>query len=100
MTRGELPASQPSIVELTLTLNIQGQDGRYVWDQFSSDKGVTEPFVGAISSDGRTLVGSDSDGSYFATVLSADLLDVCYTLSGVSPSKSIAANCYRITRKR
>ena len=93
--------SPPRVAELAVTFNIEGQDGRLVWGRFSSSvPGASEPFGWAMSADGRTMIGSDTDGSHFVTLQSADLMEVCYTQTGAGPSKSIVASCFMATRKR
>lgn len=93
--------SPPRIRDFEFTLVVEGQDGRLAWGRTSSAVAATnEPFVLAISSDGRTVVGSDTDGSYHLTMQSSDLAELCYTHTGLSPSKSIVATCVPMTRKR
>jgi len=93
--------SQARIRDYEFTYTVEGQEGRLAWGRNSSIVAATrEPFAWAIAADGRTIVGSDTDGSYFLTVQSADLMELCYTHSGLSPSKSIVATCGMITRKR
>jgi hypothetical protein len=93
--------SPPRISDYEFTFVVEGQDGRLAWGRNSSSVAATrEPFAWAISADGKTIVGSDTDGSYFLTVQSADLMELCYTHSGLSPSKSIIATCSMVTRKR
>ena len=79
----------------------EGQNGRIAWGHsFSSVAATQEPFAWAIAADGRTIVDADTDGSYFLTVQSADRMELCYTHSVLSPSKSIVATCTMVTRKR
>ena len=93
--------SPPRVREFEFTMVVEGQDGRLAWGRSSSTVANTrEPFAWAISADGRTIVGSDTDGSYYMTVQSADLVEMCYTHSGLSPSKSIVATCSPMTRRR
>lgn len=93
--------SPPRIRDYEFTFTVEGQEGRLAWGRNSSSVAVTrEPFAWAISADGKTIVGSDTDGSYFLTVQSADLMELCYTHTGLSPSKSIVATCSMVTRQR
>ncbi len=93
--------SPPRVRDYEFTFVVEGQEGRLAWGHNSSSVAAThEPFAWAISADGKTVVGSDTDGSYFLTVQSADLMELCYTHSGLSPSKSIGATCTMVTRKR
>ena len=91
----------PRIRDYEFSFVVEGQDGRLAWGRNSSSVADTrEPFAWAIAADGRTIVGSDTDGSYFLTVQSADLMELCYTHVGLSPTKSIVATCTMVTRKR
>lgn len=93
--------SPPRIRDYEFTFTVEGQEGRLAWGRNSSSVAATrEPFAWAISMDGKTIVGSDTDGSYFLTIQSADLMDLCYTHTGLSPSKSIVATCSMVTRRR
>lgn len=93
--------SPPRIRDYEFTFVVEGQDGRLAWGRNSSSVADTrEPFAWTIAADGRTIVGSDTDGSYFLTVQSADLMELCYTHGGLSPTKSIVATCAMVTRKR
>lgn len=93
--------SPPRIRDNEFTYTVEGQEGRLVWGRTSSNIADTrEPFVWAISTDGKTIVGSDTDGSYFLTVQSADLMELCYTHTGLNLSKSIVATCWMATRQR
>lgn len=93
--------SPPRIRDYEFTFTVEGQEGRLAWGRNSSSVAPTrEPFAWAISADGKTILGSDTDGSYFLTVQSADLMELCYTHTGLSPSKSIVATCSMVTRRR
>ena len=94
-------AATPRVLDADFTFVITGQDGRLAWGyNFSTVSAAHEPMAWAIASDGKTIVGSDTDGSYRLTVVSADRLELCYTHSGVSPSKSIVATCEMMDRKK
>ena len=91
----------PRIRDFEFSYVITVQDGRLAWGyNFSSVSATHEPMALAIASDGKTIVGSDMDGSYRLTVVSADRMELCYTHSGSSPSKSIVATCDMVDRKK
>lgn len=91
----------PRIRDFDFTFVIAGQEGRLAWGyNFSTVSAVHEPVAWAIASDGKTIAGADSDGSYHLTVVSADRLELCYTQNGTSPSKSIVATCEMMDRKK
>jgi hypothetical protein len=79
---------------------VEGQDGNLLWGKTWISDGPKDPFAWAIAPDGKTIVGSDSDGSHFLTLLSADRMERCYTHDGTSPSQSIVATCGVIERVR
>jgi hypothetical protein len=94
-------ADPPRIRDIEVIYIIDGQDGRLVWGRASSSAVDTkEPFAWAISSDNKTIIGSDTDGYYLLTVLAPDRMEKCYTQSGISSSKSIVAACHIVERKR
>ena len=91
----------PRVGEIEVIYTVGGQDGRLVWGHASSSAADTkEPFAWAIASDNKTILGSDSDGSYLITVLGPDRMEKCYTHNGLSPSHSIVAACQIVERKR
>jgi hypothetical protein len=91
----------PRIRDADFTFVITGQEGRLAWGyNFSSVSAAHEPMAWAIATDGKTVVGADTDGSYRLTVVSADRLELCYTHSGLSLSKSIVATCEMMDRKK
>jgi hypothetical protein len=96
---GTGPDSAPTVRDIEMTLLVEGQDGRLAWGRSSSAKADTkEPFAWAISSDNKSIIGSDTDGSFRITLLSPDRMEKCYTHNGLSPSKSIVAGCYPMER--
>ena len=99
---GGQPATQPPRVRaFEFAYVVEGQDGRLAWGRNSSKAAATnEPFAWAISSDGKTIVGTDTDGYYNITLQSADLMEVCYAHAGVSPSGSIVATCHMASRTK
>src|SRR3954462_2252899 len=54
----------PRIRDFEFTFVITNQEGRLAWGYSSSSVAATrEPFALAVASDGKTIVGSDTDGS-------------------------------------
>ena len=91
--------SPPAVRDIEMTLLVEGQNGRLAWGRSSSANADTkEPFAWAISSDNKSIVGSDTDGSFRITLLAPDRMEKCYTHNGTSPSKSIVAGCYPMER--
>ena len=91
----------PRIRDFEFTVVITGQDGRLAWGySHSSVSAAHEPLALAIAADGKTIAGSDTDGSLRLTVVSPDRLELCYTHAGLSPSKSIVATCEMADRKK
>jgi hypothetical protein len=93
-------ADAPRIREITFTFEVEGQDGRLIWGKFWSSPDRKEPFAATLAADGRTIVGADGDGSLTGTVASADRIEMCYTHSALSPSRSIVASCGALQRAR
>jgi hypothetical protein len=87
--------------EIEATHNVEGQDGRVAWGHSSSAVADTkEPFVWAISSDNKSIVGADLDGYFRITLLSPDRMEKCYVHNGTGPTRSVVAACYVMERKR
>ncbi len=98
---GVRPDSPPTVRDIEMTLLVEGQDGRLAWGRSSSANADTkEPFAWAMSSDNKSIIGSDTDGSFRITLLAPDRMEKCYTHNGLSPSKSIVAGCYQMERVR
>jgi hypothetical protein len=96
---GVSPDNPPAVRDIEMTLLVEGQDGRLAWGRSSSANADTkEPFAWAISSDNKSIIGSDTDGSFRITLLAPDRIEKCYTHNGLSPSKSIVAGCYPMER--
>jgi len=92
-------ADPPRMREIEATYVVEGQDGRVAWGRSSSAVANTqEPFVWAIASDNKTILGADMDGYFNITLLSSDRIEKCYTQNGTSPSGSIVAACYEMDR--
>ena len=91
----------PRLLEFDFNFVVTGQEGKLAWGySLSSIAATREPFAWSIASDGKTIVGSDTDGSFRATLVSADRMELCYTHSGLSPSKSIIATCEMYDRRK
>ncbi len=93
----ETDKDPPRVPEVRFTYTVRGQDDRLVWGTFSSPS-YEEPFAWAISRDNRTVVGADTDGQHRLTILGPDRMELCYTHSALSPTKSIVASCFLIER--
>jgi hypothetical protein len=97
----QTPTDPPRVRELETKHVVEGQDGRVAWGRSSStvaDKG--EPFVWAISSDNKSIVGADLDGYFRITLLARDRIEKCYVHNGLSPSRSVVASCVVMTRAK
>lgn len=88
--------SMGNVEEVTVTYDLNGQDGRLIWGTVFSD--VTEPraIVLAFSLNNGTLVGSDTEGLHRITVISSNWLEICFTDNG---SGSIVATCGLVKRE-
>jgi hypothetical protein len=91
--------SPPTVRDIAMTLVVEGQDGRLAWGRSSSANADTkEPFAWAMSADNKSIIGSDTDGSFRITLLAPDRMEKCYTHNGIGPSRSIVAGCYPMER--
>ena len=96
---GQTVAQPPRLRDFEFTFVVDGQDGRLVWGHnFSKTAATNEPFAWAITADGKTMVGADTDGYYNMTIQSADLIEMCYAQAGVAPSGATIATCFMMTR--
>ncbi len=93
----ETDREPPRIREVRFTYTVRGQDGRLAWGTTASPS-FEEPFAWAVSQDGRSVFGADSDGQYRLTILGPDRMENCYAHSALSPSKSIVASCFIVER--
>ncbi len=91
-------ADPPRVREIKFTLDVEKQDGRVLWGKSWSNPDRKEPFAWALSEDGKTVIGADTDGYYRLTILSADRMEMCYTHSGLGPTRSIVAACTIVER--
>jgi hypothetical protein len=85
--------------ERVFNYSIKGQEGRRFWGVIESGS-RTEPLAGAISLDGKTGYGADTDGSFHFSIRSADEIELCYTQAAISPTKQIVATCFLIKRNK
>jgi hypothetical protein len=96
----ETLARPPRVREISFTMEIEGQDGRLIWGKSWSNPSRKEPFAAYIAPDGKTIVGSDTDGSWSMSLGSADRIDGCYTHTALGRSRSIVASCGTMQRSR
>jgi hypothetical protein len=96
----ESVAGAPRVREITFTLEVEGQDGSLLWGKSWSNPERKEPFAAAVTADGKTIIGADTDGSLTATIAAPDRLEMCYAHNGSGPSKSIVASCGVVQRSR
>lgn len=96
----ETTASAPRIREITFTMEIEGQNGRLLWGRSWSDPAQKEPFAASMTSDDKTIVGADGDGSLTLHITGPNQLEACYTHSALSPTKSIVASCGSLQRAK
>ena len=92
----------PRMRDFEFTMVVEGQEGRLAWGYNFSKVAPDnrEPFAWAITADGKTVVGTDTDGYYNISIQSADRMELCYAHAGVSPSKSIVATCVTAQREK
>jgi hypothetical protein len=94
-------ANPPRIRDVTFTFEIQGSEGRLFWGQhWSNESTLKEPFAAAIMLDGKIIIGSDTDGSLRGSISDPDRIELCYTHTALSPTKSIIAGCGIAQRSR
>src|SRR5687767_7187019 len=93
-------ADAPRVREIRFTLEVEGQDGRLFWGKSWSSPDRKEPFAATMTEDGKTIIGADTDGSLTGNVAAPDRLEVCYTHTALSPSKSVVASCGAVQRSR
>jgi hypothetical protein len=93
-------AAAPRVREIGFSLEVEGQDGALIWGRSWSSPDRKEPFAAVVGADGKTIVGADTDGSLTATIAGSDRLELCYTHTGLGPSKSIVASCGTLRRSK
>jgi hypothetical protein len=91
-------ADAPRMREIIFTLEFEGHDGRLLWGKSWSNPDRKEPFAAIIAADGKTIIGSDTDGSLTISIAAPDRLDACYTHTGLGPTQSIVASCGALQR--
>jgi len=92
-------ASPPRVRDIEATHVVEGQEGRVAWGRSSSAVADTkEPFAWAISSDNKSIVGSDVDGYFRITLMGPDRMEKCYVHNAARPSRSVVATCYMMDR--
>lgn len=92
-------ADAPRVHEIEATHTVEGQDGRVAWGHSSSAVADTkEPFVWAVASDNKSIVGADLDGYFRITLLSPERMEKCYVQNGTGPTRSVVAACYMMDR--
>jgi hypothetical protein len=96
------PSDAARVRDIEATHVVEGQDGRLAWGQSTSAAAgaAKDPFVWAITGDNRTIIGADADGHFRITLTGRDRMEKCYVHNGLSPSGSIVAACYTMTRKK
>ena len=98
---GQTAASPPRVRDFEFTFVVDGQDGRLAWGHSLSTAATTnEPFGWAISADNKTIIGVDTDGYFHMNILAPDRTEMCYAHNGLSPSGSMVATCYDMTRAK
>ena len=93
----ETTEDPPRLREIRFTYSVERQDGVLLRGTTSSPS-HREPFAWAISRDNTTIYGADTDGHYRLTILAANQMELCYTHTALSPTKSIVASCFLIDR--
>ncbi len=95
----QTPGDAPRLRDIEATHIVEGQDGRLAWGRSSSTAADTkEPFVWAIASDNKSIIGADADGYFRITLIDADRMEKCYAHNGAGPTRSIVAACYTMER--
>lgn len=98
---GQAASDPPRVREIDATHVVEGQDGRLMWGySFSKVAPDKEPFAWAMSRDFRSITGADMDGYFHITLITPDRMEKCYAHNGVSPSRSVVATCYEMTRAK
>jgi len=94
--------SPPRVRDAEFTFVVEGQDGRLAWGYNLSKiaPDTKEPFAWAITADGKTIIGTDTDGYYYMTVQAADRMELCYVHNSLGPSRSMIATCVMAQREK
>lgn len=84
----------PRLTNTAFTVTFTGQEGRRFWGEIASAT-ATEPLLGVIGHDRRTLYMADLDGYTVATLTPEGQIDMCYMRSGYDMT---LAACVLLTR--
>ncbi len=85
----------PHLSSVMFTLAIEGQDGRRFWGTISSGED-SEPLIGVIRNDRRTIHFTDSDGYGFLELVAEDVIEHCYVHA--NPGSQVAS-CITLARQ-
>ncbi len=94
----QTPTEPPRVREIPFYFAFEGQDGGLLWGESWSDPAMKEPFAASITGDGKSIIGSDTDGSFSMTIEGPDKINLCYTQTGLSPSHAMLASCGTLER--
>lgn len=86
-------------VKTEFTFVIDKQQGQNFSGYRFSKNGAKDNFVGALRSDMKSGVMSDSDGARAFQMVGKDLMDSCYTHTISSNGKSTVAECNELKRQ-
>ena len=86
-------------VKTEFTFIIDKQQGQNFSGYRFSKNGARDNFVGALRSDMKSGVMSDSDGTRAFQMVGKDLMDSCYTHTISSNGKSTVAECNELKRQ-
>jgi hypothetical protein len=91
-TNGEVVFGGP----LTWTLTVERQEG-VVFSGTWASQNHTDPMVGAVSADGKTLYLADDNGPMHGELRGPDSMEICRSLA--EPDRMLAA-CWLFARRR
>lgn len=92
-------AKETRFVKTEFTFIIDKQQGQNFSGYRFSKNGARDNFVGALRSDMKSGVMSDSDGTRAFQMVGKDLMDSCYTHTISSNGKSTVAECNELKRQ-
>jgi hypothetical protein len=75
---GDPPKPKISSAEITVTIEIEEQEGRRFWGRAVWGQ-TEEPTLGVIGHDGRTILWQSSDGASMGTLVDADTIEIVYS---------------------
>lgn len=90
----DVAGDRPRTAEFKLTIDITGQDGRYLWGTISGG-GASEPWLASLWDDGSGYRGVDSDGFVEGRIISDDQVENCYAHTG----ETMVVSCAILTRQ-